>query len=407
MANSEHVEVLKQGVERWNLWRVENPGIIPDFVSADLSGLSLKGVNLIEANLINANFSNADLSESFLSWAFLNEADMRGADLSDAKLKGAQLKDANLSNAKLNLADLSEANLKKADLNGADLSSSVLTETDLENATLDRANLKGAYLLMADLNDATLRHADLSGANLSGADFSGADLSDADLRDANLSKTIFVETNLEGANLRGCRIYGIAAWNIALSKTTDQRQLIIGKEGDTEITVDNLEVAQFIYLLLNNSKIRDVIDTVTSKAVLILGRFAPEQKKILDALREELRRRGYLPILFDFEKPSSKDLTETIATLAHMARFIIADLTNAKSVPQELSVIVPQLPSVPVQPIINVADKEYAMFEHWRRYPWVLPLYSYQSEQDLLESLISMVINPAELKAAELKPPAS
>jgi hypothetical protein len=28
--------------------------------------------------------------------------------------------------------------------------------------------------------------------------------------------------------------------------------------------------------------------------------------------REELRNRNYLPVLFDFEKPASKDLTGTI-----------------------------------------------------------------------------------------------
>ena len=42
--------------------------------------------------------------------------------------------------------------------------------------------------------------------------------------------------------------------------------------------------------MLHNQKIRDVIDTITSKAVLILGRFTPERKAVLDALREELRR---------------------------------------------------------------------------------------------------------------------
>jgi len=87
-------------------------------------------------------------------------------------------------------------------------------------------------------------------------------------------------------------------------------------------------VAQFIYLLLNNEKIRSVIDSITSKVVVILGRFTPERKAILDAIRDELRKRDYLPALFDFEKPASKDLTGTISTLANMARFIIADLTD-------------------------------------------------------------------------------
>jgi hypothetical protein len=83
--------------------------------------------------------------------------------------------------------------------------------------------------------------------------------------------------------------------------------------------VDNIKVAQFIYLLLNNEEVRNVIDTITSKAVLILGRFSPERKIILDRLREELRLRNYLPILFDFEKAKSRDTIETIRFLAGMS----------------------------------------------------------------------------------------
>jgi hypothetical protein len=101
-------------------------------------------------------------------------------------------------------------------------------------------------------------------------------------------------------------------------------------------------VAQFIYLLLHNEKIRDVIDIITSKAVLILGRFTPPKRKaVLDALRDELRKRDYLPILFDFEKPDSKDLTGTVSTLAHMARFIIADLTDPSCIPYEVAKVIP------------------------------------------------------------------
>jgi hypothetical protein len=50
--------------------------------------------------------------------------------------------------------------------------------------------------------------------------------------------------------------------------------------------------------MLNNQKVRDVIDAITSKVVLILGRFAADRRAVLDALREELRKRDYLPILF-------------------------------------------------------------------------------------------------------------
>jgi hypothetical protein len=62
--------------------------------------------------------------------------------------------------------------------------------------------------------------------------------------------------------------------------------------------------------MLQNQKVRDVIDTITSKVVLILGRFTDERKAVLDGLREELRKRNYLPILFDFSVPATRDITE-------------------------------------------------------------------------------------------------
>jgi hypothetical protein len=171
-----------------------------------------------------------------------------------------------------------------------------------------------------------------------------------------------VDTNLAGADLTGCRIYGVSAWGLKL-EGAKQQNLIITPEHAPVITVDDIEVAQFIYLMLNYQKIRDVIDTVTSKAVLILGRFTSKRKTVLDALREELRKRDYLPILFDFEKPRSRDTDETITLLARMARFIIADISDAKSVLQELRAIVPDLPSVPVQSIILATQGEPGMFD--------------------------------------------
>ena len=85
--------------------------------------------------------------------------------------------------------------------------------------------------------------------------------------------------------------------------------------------------------------------------VLILGRFTPERKAVLDALRDELRKpgRNYVPAVFDFEKPRSQTTVETVTLLARMARFIIADISDAKSVLQELQAIVPNSPKLPVQ----------------------------------------------------------
>src|ERR1051326_7739767 len=98
---------------------------------------------------------------------------------------------------------------------------------------------------------------------------------------------------------------------------------------------------------------------------------SPPRKAVLDALWDELHQHDYLPVLFDFEKPASRDLTETVPTLAHLARFIIADLTEPHTIPHEVATIIPQC-EVPVQPLLVQGDAihEYPMFRDLRMYPW-------------------------------------
>jgi hypothetical protein len=160
--------------------------------------------------------------------------------------------------------------------------------------------------------------------------------------------------------------------------------------------------ADLIYLMLHNQKIRDVIDTITSKTVLILGCFTNERKAVLDALREALRTHNYLPILFDFSVPATRDITETISLLAHMARFIIADLTDPSSIPKESEAIVPQL-TVAVQPLLEGSSRPFAMFRDYWKYERVLPVYRYEGLEPLLATLAEKVIAPAEGKVKALQ----
>ena len=87
-----------------------------------------------------------------------------------------------------------------------------------------------------------------------------------------------------------------------------------------------------------------------------------------------------------------------------MARFVIADLTDAKSIPQELSHIVPDLPSVAVQPLILKVSANTACLNTWQRYPWVLPIHEYEDQAQLIAELAEKVIAPAEAKVIELRP---
>jgi len=170
MANPEHLEILKQGVEVWNKWRLENPGIMPDLSEANLREADLREANLRKANLIEADLIYADL------------------------------RDANLREANLSRAELNEAYLFGADLSGANLVRAEINEANLNRAYLSRAYLSKANLIYADLRDADLRDANLAGANLAGADLARANLSDCNFENVFFGFTVLANVDLSATD---------------------------------------------------------------------------------------------------------------------------------------------------------------------------------------------------------------
>jgi uncharacterized protein YjbI with pentapeptide repeats len=341
MANPEHVTLLKKGAKTWNAQRPADP---------DLSGSRLEGASLT------------------------------GADLRQADFSGAMLRRANFWRCDLKGARFDRAMLYKTDLAGIRARGASFARADLY-----RANFTAAGLLEADFSGARLKEASFVAANLTRATFANADLSEASL----------VRSKVEGANFVGARIYGLAVWDIH-GEPANQEDLIISRDRDSPVRLDNLKLAQFVYLLLDNAQVREAIDTLTSKVVLILGRFSAERKPTLDAMRVHLRTLGLLPVLFDFAIPSSRDVTETVRILAGMARFVIADVTDATEVRAELHYVVPAFPSLPVQPIIAAGAKEFiSLGGNLAQYPWVLPTFAYSDTDHLLESLPEHVLAPA------------
>lgn len=126
------------------------------------------------------------------------------------------------------------------------------------------------------------------------------------------------------------------------------------------ITVDNLEIAQFIYLILNNKKISNLITTLRTKAVLILGSFHNDSKikitpkKILERIKKELLNNNYIPIIFDFESSKKLDLINTIKTLALLSSFIIVDLSIPAGQLVEIGNLAREFPI----PFIPIASKK-------------------------------------------------
>lgn len=134
MANREHLDMLKQGVDAWNTWRKEHPEIEPDLTGAHLSGADLSGANLSGANLSGANLSNVELREANLSRCYIRTDFWEGIEI--LSFAYTNLSRANFQNASLRAANLSEADLREADLQGADLLEANLREADLQGADL-------------------------------------------------------------------------------------------------------------------------------------------------------------------------------------------------------------------------------------------------------------------------------
>lgn len=116
-------------------------------------------------------------------------------------------------------------------------------------------------------------------------------------------------------------------------------------------------------------------------------------------------------MMFDFEKVSSRDFTETIKLLAGMSRFIIADISNPKSSPLELQATVPEY-QIPFVSIIQKGEEPFSMFNDLSKYPWVLDPIQYDSEIELMENFKKGIIDRAleederltEIKAKNKKP---
>jgi uncharacterized protein YjbI with pentapeptide repeats len=202
MANPEHLEIFKQGVEVWNRWRKENPEVCPNLHDAGLYGRALNSADLSKGNLGGAN--------------------LRGARLAKANFRGTRLVGADLHGADLRGADLSRANLQRA----------YLIDADLRTANFAGADLQRANLYLADLYGANLRSANLDGADLTGAKIGETTFVDVDLSTAtgvasiehSGPSTISIDTVRKSRGripidfLRGC---GLADWEIAIARLYD------------------------------------------------------------------------------------------------------------------------------------------------------------------------------------------
>jgi uncharacterized protein YjbI with pentapeptide repeats len=263
MANQKHIDILKQGVKKWNQWRAENPDIEPDLSEYSFTGkmilnepqINLKNANLKKvnlagsrfrlANLLNADLSEANLKKSNLSGAFLMQANLSGANLGGAILQGA-----NISEAIMDKVVLTGANLSQGEFMGHEFyfEKTIFEvprwrrgsyffqqtrKTILSNATLSKSDLRGADFSNADLMGASLRDANLYGTTLRGANLREVDLDGACLYETNLNSA-----NLDDVNFGHSKLKSTFILNVDLSKSKGLDK--VRHDGPSTISLDTL-----------------------------------------------------------------------------------------------------------------------------------------------------------------------
>ena len=159
---------------------------------------------------------------------------------------------------------------------------------------------------------------------------------------------------------------------------------------------------------LDGMNFGEIMSELSKRRVLILGRFTGRRLEVLKGIKAHLEKHSnhYIPELFTFRKPKeSRDLVEAIIGFAALSRFVIADLSESKSIQSELEAIVPHFQSVPVVPVINRTGKESATFTSvQRRENVVKPTVRYRDLDDLIKKLDEQVVPLAEQKLAEVRP---
>lgn len=234
-------------------------------------------------------------------------------------------------------------------------------------------DLSGAQIHRAFAEGLNLRGARFVGAHFEEGDFSRADFSGATFRDTRFNKTILTDACFDGASFVNCNlnrvnltrasfrveeitetvVYGIAAWDLQVDERSKQSRLVVERtyelysdfiaSGRVPLMVDDIELAQFVHYLANHKRVRSMIDVLTDRGVLLLGRFADGGLDLLYELRDALLARGYRPMIFDFARPDSLSMTETVVTMAALSKLIVVDLSGP-SVPWELGNALSQLP---------------------------------------------------------------
>jgi len=131
-AGRDPLSLLKEGINKWNIWRKIYADITPRLIGVRLPRGDYTGVDFRDMDLSKSNFTEAALYKANLSGAIATGAVFAQAELSRATLIGVKLTRCDLRYADLSSADLTSARLLDCDLEGANLVGTILDDAQLE-----------------------------------------------------------------------------------------------------------------------------------------------------------------------------------------------------------------------------------------------------------------------------------
>lgn len=247
--------------------------------------------------------------------------------------------------------------------------------------------------------EAEFRNTNFTDTDISKSDFSSCTFINCKFNKVNFYKTSLINAVFNDCEIKDCEVFGANVWNITTTRTEQKDLRIpfgIGKRGEArkeKITIDDLELANIVFLLSANENFTRLLSEFHSRFVLILGRFGENMPR-LEAIKKRLREYDYSPIVFDFQSPNALDLIEVIVFLALVSKFIIADLSEPKSVPAELQSILSNI-MIPVVPILHKDSSVYGTYSYTNRYSWILPVLVFENITDLTNRFNKAIIKPA------------
>jgi hypothetical protein len=200
----------------------------------------------------------------------------------------------------------------------------------------------------------------------------------------NLAQAILTESRLDETVLSGARQEGIVTSNLALTPSDE-----------AAVLVDDLEMVHLMDALLREPRSRELIARSSLRIALVIGRFPQWRRPHLDAVREELRRSEFAPLAIDLEKPVGPKLRSLIANLAHLARFVIADLAGSRAFAKELQPFSFTLRDLPIQVVMPDGEEPPDLPGNWAFEPC-----RYRDTEHLVEIFEREILQPLARKIA-------